>query len=263
MAQPYLSLEAEWHDLFWAAEDAGSELLLMADFLRAHPGRALEIGSGSGRLLLPLRQEGFAIEGLELSADMRRLAEDRARELGLSAIIHSGDMEQWQPAAPYDALLVPAFSLQLAADPAATLRHWHQHLLRPGGGLYLTLFIPFGELLGELPEGRWYPDHSATLADGRTAQIETRHHLDRSRQRLTREHKYRIRGNPEVLHACRQELCWFEHAQAAQLLESCGFTLERHLLDFDPRHTHPDPGPDDFGGIITYLARAQTKAKGR
>ena len=54
MPQPYLSLEAELHDVFWQAADDGSELRLMSAFLRRHPGPALEIGCGSGRLLLPM-----------------------------------------------------------------------------------------------------------------------------------------------------------------------------------------------------------------
>ena len=46
MAQPYLSLEAELHDAFWEAEDDGSEVRLMAEFLKKFPGPALEIGAG-------------------------------------------------------------------------------------------------------------------------------------------------------------------------------------------------------------------------
>ena len=58
MSQPYLSLEAELHDAFWEAEDDASEVRLMADFLKKFPGRALEIGAGSGRLMFPLVQMG-------------------------------------------------------------------------------------------------------------------------------------------------------------------------------------------------------------
>ena len=46
---------------------------LMAAFLEKHPGPALEIGSGSGRLMFPLVQMGLDVEGLELSPDMLAL----------------------------------------------------------------------------------------------------------------------------------------------------------------------------------------------
>ena len=80
MSQPYLSLEAELHDAFWAAEDDGSEIRLMADFLKTHPGPALEIGCGSGRLILPLIATGFDVEGLELSTDMLEICRKGAEE---------------------------------------------------------------------------------------------------------------------------------------------------------------------------------------
>ncbi len=62
MSQPYHSLEAELHDAFWEADDDGSEVRLMAEFLKKHPGTALEIGSGSGRLMFPLLEMGFDVE---------------------------------------------------------------------------------------------------------------------------------------------------------------------------------------------------------
>ncbi len=71
--QPYLSLEAELHDAFWNAEDDGSELRLMAEFLRKYHGPALEIGSGSGHLMFPLPQGGFGVEGCPAPDGMSEL----------------------------------------------------------------------------------------------------------------------------------------------------------------------------------------------
>src|SRR5512137_3076904 len=95
MSQPYLSLEAELHDAFWEAEDDGSEVRLMAEFLKKHPGPALEVGSGSGRLMFPLLRQGFGVEGLELSPDMRALGALRAKRLGVKPVVHEGDMTRW------------------------------------------------------------------------------------------------------------------------------------------------------------------------
>lgn len=259
MSQPYRSLEAEFHDAFWAADDGHSELSLMADFLASHPGESLEIGSGSGRLMLPLRQQGFALEGLELSPDMRAIATQQAEKLGLEAMIHAGDMSTWQPPKRYAALLVPAFTLQLATDPAATLRHWHDWLL-PGGGLYLTTFIPYAELLGEIPENEWYIDHQATLTDGRCALLETRHRIDSAKRQLAREHRYSIKQQPDANHNCCQQLTWFEPRELSELLKSAGFIVERHFLDFDPDFSLPEPESDEFDGIVTHLARSKQNA---
>ena len=196
MSQPYLSLEAELHDAFWEAEDDASEVRLMADFLKKFPGRALEIGAGSGRLMFPLVQMGLEVEGLELSRDMLELGKARAREMGIQPMMHEGDMADWNDGRKFSSLLAPAFTLLLASDPAAVLRHWHG-LLENHGGLYFTVFIPYAELLGDLPENEWYEDHRVTLPDGREGLLETRHRLDHERQQVEREHRYRIRSEQQ------------------------------------------------------------------
>jgi SAM-dependent methyltransferase len=253
MSQPYLSLEAELHDAFWEAEDDGSEVALMAAFLKKHPGPALEMGAGSGRLLMPLVQMGLDVEGVELSRDMLALGEARARRLGVRATIHEGDMTDWSDGRKFSAVLAPAFTLQLAADPEATLRHW-QGLLENEGGLYLTVFMPYAELLGDLPENEWYEDHRATLADGRDGLLETRHWLDPARQILEREHRYYLSGEPPLTHESRQSIRWFEHAQLLSLLTQCGFRVEDFFLDFDPENRAVDPDRVNFDGILTYHA---------
>ena len=254
MSQPNLSLEAELHDSFWAAEDDASEVALMADFLRKHPGPALEIGCGSGRLMFPLLADGFEIEGLELSPDMLRLARSRARTLGLKPSLHPGDMSSWQAPRRYAALLAPAFTLQLSAEPGACLRHWHG-LLENQGGLYLTVFMPYAELLGDLPEDAWYPDHQSELPDGGRALLETRHRLDREHRFLLREHRYSIEGPAPAQYESSQTIRWIEHSEMLEILESSGFRLDRYFPDFDPRRAGFDPDRADFDGILTYQAR--------
>jgi SAM-dependent methyltransferase len=261
MSQPYLSLEAELHDAFWDAEDDESEVRLMADFLKTQPGSSLEIGSGSGRLMFSLLKMGYDIEGLELSPDMLALGRIRAERLGVSPVVHAGDMSHWDEGHRYAALLAPAFTLQLARDTETTLRHWHQ-LLDPHGGLYLTVFMPYAELLGDLPENSWYPDHQVTLPDGREGLLETRHRLDRPRQLLHREHRYSISGNPPLTHQSRQTIRWIEHQEMLSLLEKTGFQLLRFYLDFDPDCLVSDPDRVNYDGILTYHAvRAGEKSE--
>ncbi len=249
VSQPYLSLEASLHDAFWASSDDGSEIALMADFLRKHAGPALEMGAGSGRLLFPLRDAGFPIEGVELSHDMLAMTAER----GHPPPIHHGDMSDWHDGRVFSAILAPAFTLQLARDPSATLRHWHS-LLAPGGGLYLTVFMPYAELFGDLAENEWYHDHSCELPDGTPALLETRHRLDRKNQLLHREHRYSTGGGSPATHHSTQTLHWFEHRQLLSLLANEGFRHELTFLDFDPAKVADDPDSADFDGILTYIA---------
>lgn len=248
----YTSLEALLHDAFWADEGEPVELLLLDEFLREHPGPSLEIGCGSGRLLLPLIQKGHLVEGLELSRDMLDLCRQSAAALSLQPVLYEGDMTAFDPGKPYQSLLLPAFTFQLAPDPAAALAHFHR-LLGQEGVLYLSVFRPLAELQKELPENEWYEDHRTTLPDGRNAVVHTRHRLDRKRRVLDREHRYELLrddGSVESTHLSEQSLHWFTPRQLRGLLASAGFEAIHAFADFDP-----DLPVDDDAQIITVAAR--------
>ena len=225
----------------------------MADFLKNHPGTALEIGCGSGRLLLPLLADGHRIEGLELSPDMLAICHKRAAEMALEPVLHRADMSTWNPEYRFAALMAPAFTLQLAVDALGTLRHW-RGWLNQGGGLYLTIFIPFSEIEGDQPVNTWYPDHEARLIDGRIAKIETRHQIDTTHKLLRREHRYNISGDPRE-HESVQTLRWYEPEEITEIVEQAGFEVTRIFADFDPKAAVIDMEDPDFGGIITLHAR--------
>lgn len=255
---PYTSLEALLHDAFWAAEGEPAELALIEAALRDHPGTALEVGCGSGRLLLPLLRKGHPVEGLELSPDMLALCRSAAADLALDPVLHEGDMAVFDPGKTYASLLVPAFTLQLAPDPAAALARFRT-LLDPGGVIYLSVFVPLAEIHRELPEGEWYDDHRTTLPGGRAAGLETRHRIDRKARVLDREHRYRLfraDGAVEAEHLSRQTLRWFTPRQLRGLLAKAGFEPLHAVADFDP-----ELPVDDDAQIITVVARATGAAQ--
>jgi SAM-dependent methyltransferase len=248
----FTSLEALLHDAFWADEGEPVELAMLDELLRGHPGASLEIGCGSGRLLLPLLQKGHDVEGLELSREMLDLCRKASEPIELSPILHEGDMTVFDPGKTYHSALLPAFTFQLAPDPAAALAHFHR-LLEKDGLLYLSVFIPMAELDRELPEGEWYEDHRTKLPDGRTAAVHTRHQLDRKNRVLQREHRYELLkadGSIEAEHLSSQTLRWFTPRQLRGLLEKAGFEAVHALADFDP-----ELPVDDEAQIVTVVAR--------
>ncbi|MGE9269416.1 MAG: class I SAM-dependent methyltransferase, partial [Verrucomicrobiales bacterium] len=196
MSANYTSLEAELHDAFWNAEDS-PELAWLDALLKQEPGEALEIGSGSGRLLLPLLQNGHQVEGLEPSRAMLELCRAEAERLGLRPTLHEGDMAGFHSENRYDHLLIPAFTFQLSEQPESDLRKLRK-VLNPDGTLYLTTFVPFAEIDGELPEGEWYPDHDLDLPGGGKARIQTRHEIDHEQQILSREHHYQLQDSQGI-----------------------------------------------------------------
>lgn len=246
----YNSLEASLHDVFWASEGPSLELPLLRDFLNAHPGPSLEIGCGSGRLLLPLLEEGFAIEGLELSQEMLDLC--REHDTKNRAVLHHGNMDDWISPRRYQSVMIPAFSLQLSQNPAAALQRFSS-LLADDGALYFSTFTPLAEILGELPENQWYPDHQTILDDGSLASIHTMHQIDRDKQVLHRQHRYEIHcssGETIACHESAQTIHWFTREQWKAHLVAAGFGIKKQFADFKP-----SPRSLQRAQIISTIAR--------
>lgn len=236
MDQAYQDLEAELHDSFWASEGPAAELPVLIDWLRREPGTALEMGSGSGRLLLPLLQQGFHIEGLEPSERMLELCRREAASRKLSPLLHLGSMEHNSLTVAFDHVLIPAFTFQLAEDDTRALAQVRARL-HPQGWLYVTTFIPMAELDGDLPENTWYEDHSLVLNVHERATLHTRHRLDRAARLLWRDHHYRvIHDQRGVIHEHRsvQRIRWFDNHAWLKQLAACGFHRIRQFADFSP-----------------------------
>lgn len=249
----YTSLEALLHDAYWADEET-PEAAWLEKLLTEYSGPSIEIGCGSGRLLLPLIAKGFEIEGVDNSVSMLELCKERADQTGMDVTLHHADMSSFKPDRKYKSALVPAFSLQLSDQPEAALANLH-NLLEPDGILYLTVFIPFAELEGELPENEWYEDHTTRLDDGRTATLHTRHTIDRKNRILYRDHHYRLFDGGEVTeHHSQQTVRWFTARQMAKMLKNANFEVLNAMADFDE-----DMPVDEDSQIMTIIAKAQTE----
>lgn len=247
----YESLEAELHDAFWNEEEC-SELPVLERFFAAYPGRALEVGSGSGRLLLPLLRNGIPLEGLEPSAEMLALCRQEAEAQQLAPSLHEGTLDSFQDKEGFDAIAVPAFTIQLTENPAEALKQLAT-LLKTDGGLYITTFQPFAELDRDLPENEWYPDHELTLPDSTIARVETRHTLDRGQRILHREHRYSIldaNGAVTREHSCAQTIRYTPLPAWKKAIRNAGLTLLDVFADFDPSEE-----ADCKSQIITVIAK--------
>jgi SAM-dependent methyltransferase len=102
----------------------------LAELARLEPGsRVLEIGPGTGKATAELVRRGYAVTGIELSAELAEIARRNVPE----ARIEVGDFESWEPSeAGFDAVTVFNAFHWIApeiryAKPA--------RLLRPGGTL--------------------------------------------------------------------------------------------------------------------------------
>ncbi|HMD81166.1 MAG TPA: class I SAM-dependent methyltransferase, partial [Anaerolineales bacterium] len=105
------------------------------EIIRKYGQPVLDVGCGTGRLLLDYLQHGIDIDGVDNSPDM--LAECRQKEanLGLSPNLYEQYVEVLELPRKYQTILIPSSSLQLIVEPEMVdqaLKRLHNHLL-PGG----------------------------------------------------------------------------------------------------------------------------------
>jgi ubiquinone/menaquinone biosynthesis C-methylase UbiE len=102
-------------------------------------GRVLEVGCGTGYLLLNLWQCGYAAEpqGCDISPGMLEACGENARRLGCEISLRAGDAERL----PYDDrefdLVVGHAFLHHLPQPAEAIREMFR-VLRPGGAVFIT-----------------------------------------------------------------------------------------------------------------------------
>ena len=102
---------------------------------------ALDVGCGTGRLLLDYLADGIDVDGVDVSPDMLEICRDKAADLGLRPTLYQQSMEALDLGRTYRTVFVPSSSFQLITDLSAateTLRRFYRHL-EAGGTLVMSI----------------------------------------------------------------------------------------------------------------------------
>lgn len=131
--------------------------LLKRNVQPAYGAKILDVGSGTGFLSLLLAELGHSVTGIDLSAEMRRQAAEKANKAGLDVTFLPGDAEQPPfPAQSFDAI-ISRHVVWTLPSPDTALANWRQ-LLKPGGSVLII-------------DGVWTPRNAGSrfrhfIADG-------------------------------------------------------------------------------------------------
>ncbi len=107
-------------------------------------GRVLEPACGTGRVLVPLLEAGFAVEGLDISPDMLAICRQHCRDRGLDPVLREADMTALAEPDGYQAIIIPAGSIMLldGRDAVPRALAGFRESLAPGGRLILDVDAP-------------------------------------------------------------------------------------------------------------------------
>ena len=109
-------------------------------------GRILELGCGTGRILLPIAEEGCRITGLDISEHMlarcRRKLQAKTKDVQNRVQLVQSDMTGFALDDVFHLAIIPFRAFQhlvTVKDQLSCLRHIHRHLV-PGGKLIIDVF---------------------------------------------------------------------------------------------------------------------------
>ena len=118
------------------------------DLAKETTGSVLELGCGTGRVLLPTARAGFDVTGIDLSEDMLEVLQtklvDEPEDVQQRVRIVRADIRDFALGARFELVTVPFRPFQHLIsidDQLACLSCAHRHL-EPGGRLALDVFDP-------------------------------------------------------------------------------------------------------------------------
>jgi SAM-dependent methyltransferase len=134
------------------------ELAFYRSWVEGDGQPALDLGCGTGRLLLPLVREGLEVHGCDISADMLAHCREQADEEGLTVQLFEQAFHEIDLPVAYRTIYIcDSFGLGgHRAHDVEALRRCHRHLA-PGGALVFSHDLPYEDVNGWpfwLPEER-------------------------------------------------------------------------------------------------------------
>jgi SAM-dependent methyltransferase len=193
---------------------------------------ALDVGCGTGRLLLDYLSSGIDIDGVDNSPEMLELCQAKAQAISLAPALYLQAMQSLDLPRRYRTILVPSSSFQLVTDSqdaAQAMKRFYQHL-EPGGVLAMPFMILYSEDAGEAVQVQEDWEMAAEQPrpeDGALVRRWTRSRFDLTNQLEHTEDRYEVVRDGQVIaseyHARSPATRWYTQDQAARLFQDAGF----------------------------------------
>jgi SAM-dependent methyltransferase len=159
-------VSAKYYDAAYGVKSDLVDLPFYLDLALEAGGPVLEMGCGTGRVLLPIAREGIEIHGLDNSAPMLRVLKahlaSEPPEVQRKVHLHQGDMRRFRTNKKFALVIIPFRPLQhmhTLPDQLATLTTAAYHLAKKGR-LAFDVFYPkyesiFSGIGHEIPDLEW------------------------------------------------------------------------------------------------------------
>lgn len=245
--QPILSyntntIRAELQAVLDEAEP-GLEHQFFLDILQRRGGLALELGSGTGKKLLPYLVAGVHVHGVENSVELIAICQSRAQKLGLIPTLHRQTLDKLDIPMSFKTIYAPDNIFQKISNLETAefvLQKFFEHL-EIGGMLALTLNAPDLRFFTQQNNVWNLVNNVERMHDrARIVHSATRTHKNIEQTTVT-QHRYDIiHANGQIeSHLEKESSRWYYKFEFKMMLERAGFSEISMLGDYTP-HTAID-----------------------
>jgi SAM-dependent methyltransferase len=194
-------------------------------FINKNNGSALEIGSGTGRLLLKYLKEGLQIEGLEPSQEMTNFCLKKAESLNIKPKIYQQKLQNINIDKKYKTIFMPLFVFQNIIEKneiTNALTKTYQHL-EISGQILISVFMPWND-----PTGTWeqtWRISNIINRNSETLSVSESVHFDKFEQIQTKYFKHEVFKDNLLSESYFSEIKFrcYSRFELIMLLEKIGF----------------------------------------
>jgi len=248
----YQGLLAQTWDLLRGDTSAWPDRSFYRTLVESGRGPALDVGCGTGRLMLDYLAAGLDVDGVDNSPEMLALCRSKAAviEIDVADRLFEQEMAELALERRYCTIFVPSSSFQLLTNRAeadAAMARFYEHLL-PKGVFVMSIMSKLWrgkQPPAQLQWSRWHKvGERERLEDGAIVRRWVRTQYDLDQQLEHEENRY------EVLHSgvvVENEQCvrspavrWYSQQQAIACCERAGFTAVTTTSGFTLEPASPE-----------------------
>ena len=239
----YRRVSAKYYDEAYSAKEDLDDLKFYVEQAKSSGGPVLELACGTGRILLPIAREGIAIHGVDISAPMIKVLEERLRRepkdvQELVSVVH-GDIRNFRSKQRYQLVIIPFRPLQhmyTVEDQVAALETAAFHLEEEGRLVFDVFYPNFRNLDAKIGEEflelEWIPKSEPGKIIRRYLRKES---VDKINQNFTATFIFRTYEGAKLVHEETEPLkmSYYTYPHLRALFLLTGLEIVEEYSSFD------------------------------
>lgn len=230
---------ARYYDEAYGAKPELQDVTMFKDFARRFGGPILEIGCGTGRVLIPVAKMGLEIDGIDLSEPMLSVLREKLRKDNFKSQIQQADMRSFKLEKRYKLITIPFRSMQhmiSSDDKLKALMTAKDHLSQDGRLIFDVAFPKYEALTSDFGKEYLDSEWKSESEGGRTTRMFFKRDGYRKKdQVMLGTLLFRVYDNEKVIKEEEQnlEMHFFSFPELEGYFKASGFAIEHVYGSYD------------------------------